>query len=174
MQWLIFEDFGCGFFSILDGLLKAAFPPQLFMLNTEGRLTSGEWCLKAERVDHITIAWCEMGKVPQNLYLVSFGNKLWFFQMDGPWSYDDSKQQIVHKKLGRSGHFEMATFMCLDQYWSLQFAWSKFFKIISGKCLALHADSSALVMRECDDHNSYHKWVAVFIQHLNLKLFIAL
>ena len=76
MQWLIFEDFGCGFFSILDGLLKAAFPPQLFMLNTEGRLTSGEWCLKAERVDHITIAWCEMGKVPQNLYLVSFGNKL--------------------------------------------------------------------------------------------------
>ena len=37
--------------------------PQLFMLNTEGRLTSGEWCLKAERVDHITIAWCEMGKV---------------------------------------------------------------------------------------------------------------
>ena len=37
--------------------------PQLFMLNTEGRLTSGEWCLKAERVDHVTIAWCEMGKV---------------------------------------------------------------------------------------------------------------
>lgn len=33
------------------------------MLNTEGRLTSGEWCLKAERADHITIAWCEMGKV---------------------------------------------------------------------------------------------------------------
>ena len=33
------------------------------MLNTEGRLTSGEWCLKAERVDHVTIAWCEMGKV---------------------------------------------------------------------------------------------------------------
>ena len=21
--------------------------------------------------------------------------------MDGPWSYDDSKQQILHKKLGR-------------------------------------------------------------------------
>lgn len=33
------------------------------MLNTEGRLTSGEWCLKAERADHITVAWCEMGKV---------------------------------------------------------------------------------------------------------------
>ena len=33
------------------------------MLNTEGRLTSGEWCLKAERADHVTIAWCEMGKV---------------------------------------------------------------------------------------------------------------
>ena len=63
MQWLILEDFGCGFFSILAGVLKAAPPPQLFMLNTEGRLTSGEWCLKAERVDHITIAWCEMGKV---------------------------------------------------------------------------------------------------------------
>ena len=41
--------------------------------------------------------------------------------MDGPWSYDDSKQQIVHKKLGRSGLFEMTTFMCSDQYWSLLF-----------------------------------------------------
>jgi len=28
----------------------------------------------------------------------------------------------------------------------------------AGKCLALHADSSALVLRDCDDHNSYHKW----------------
>ena len=106
-----FRGFWLRVFSILDGVLKAAPPPQLFMLNTEGRLTSGEWCLKAERVDHITIAWCEMGKVgASKLYLVSFGNKLWLFQMDGPWSYDDSKQQIVHKKLGRSWHFEMATF----------------------------------------------------------------
>ena len=82
------------------------------MLNTEGRLTSGEWCLKAERADHITIAWCEMGKVcarskrnlqfgkikiPKKLIMIS--------QMDGPWSYDDSKQQIIHKRLGMTSMF---------------------------------------------------------------------
>ena len=81
---------------------------QMFMLNTEGRLTSGEWCLKVERADSVTMAWCDMGK------------------MDGPWSYAKDSQQIKDSK--------------------------------SGKCLALHADSSALVMRDCDGNNSYHKW----------------
>jgi len=81
---------------------------QLFMLNAAGRLTSGEWCLKAERADQVTVAWCEMGKV------------------DGPWEWVEAQQHILHTKLG--------------------------------KCLALHADSSALVMRDCDANNSYHKW----------------
>ena len=85
--------------------------------------------------------------------------------MDGPWSYDDSKQQIVHKKLGRSGVWALWNGNIYVFRSILEFAvcvisilQNKF----SGKCLALHADSSALVMRECDDHNSYHKWVADF------------
>ena len=56
---------------------------QLFRLNTEGQLASGEWCVKAEGGDRVTIAWCEMGVVK------------------GPWSYDASSRQIVnsdHKK----------------------------------------------------------------------------
>ena len=77
-------------------------------LNAKGRLTSGEWCLKAERADQVTVAWCEMGKV------------------DGPWEWVEAKQHLLHTRLG--------------------------------KCLALHADSSALVMRDCDANNSYHKW----------------
>ena len=28
----------------------------------------------------------------------------------------------------------------------------------TNKCLALHPESSELVMRECDGNNSYHKW----------------
>ena len=80
--------------------------------------------------------------------------------MDGPWSYDDSKQQIIHKKLGKS---LISTFL-EDGENDFKRADAKKGGVvifgnteISGKCLALHADSSALVMRDCDDHNSYHK-----------------
>ena len=49
----------------------------------QGQLSNGEWCVKAEGGDRVTIAWCEMGVVK------------------GPWSYDASSRQIVngdHKK----------------------------------------------------------------------------
>lgn len=81
---------------------------QMFRLNTEGQMTSGEWCLKADKSDVVSIAWCDMGTT------------------DGPWKYVDDKQQMLHTKHNR--------------------------------CLALHPESSKLIMRECDGNNSYHKW----------------
>ena len=53
------------------------------ILGFQGQLSNGEWCVKAEGGDRVTIAWCEMGVVK------------------GPWSYDASSRQIVnsdHKK----------------------------------------------------------------------------
>ena len=63
MFWLRLKYFWAVGLFWLERLTNDDFFLQLFMLNTEGRLTSGEWCLKAERADHITVAWCEMGKV---------------------------------------------------------------------------------------------------------------
>jgi len=81
---------------------------QMFRLNTEGQLTSGEWCIKADRNNVISISWCDTGKT------------------DGPWEYMVDKQQMFHSK--------------------------------NKRCLALHPESSTLIMRECDHNNSYHKW----------------
>jgi polypeptide N-acetylgalactosaminyltransferase len=33
---------------------------QLLRLNTQGQMTSGEWCIKAESSDQVLVAWCEM------------------------------------------------------------------------------------------------------------------
>jgi polypeptide N-acetylgalactosaminyltransferase len=81
---------------------------QLFRLNTEGQLTSGEWCLKAERGDRVTVAWCEMGTT------------------DGPWEYMDESKQLRHRD--------------------------------AKTCLSVHPESQKLIMRECNDNNTYHKW----------------
>jgi len=51
---------------------------QLMLLNTKGQLSNGEWCIKYENADRITIAWCEMGVV------------------DGPWRYDSETQHVVN------------------------------------------------------------------------------
>lgn len=75
---------------------------------SQGQLSNGEWCVKAESVDRVTIAWCEMGVVK------------------GPWSFDETKRQLMHKEYN--------------------------------KCLAVHADTRALVLSPCDAHNLYHKW----------------
>ena len=81
---------------------------QLFRLNTEGQLTSGEWCLKAEKGDRVTIAWCDMG------------------QVNGPWEYLDDSKQLRHNGLKT--------------------------------CLSLHPESQKLIMRACNDNDTYHKW----------------
>jgi polypeptide N-acetylgalactosaminyltransferase len=54
---------------------------QLMRLNTEGQMTSGEWCLKAESSDQVVVAWCEMGTV------------------DGPWQYLEEEHQLYHKTM---------------------------------------------------------------------------
>ena len=74
----------------------------------QGQLSNGEWCVKAESADRVTIAWCEMGVVK------------------GPWSFDETKRQMVHTEYN--------------------------------KCLAVHAESRALVLSSCDAQNLYHKW----------------
>jgi len=56
---------------------------QMIMLNMEGQLTNGEWCIKAEGNSKVTIAWCDMGKV------------------DGPWEYLADTHQIKNNKLDR-------------------------------------------------------------------------
>ena len=46
-------------------------------------MSNGEWCLKAESTDRVTIAWCEMGVVK------------------GPWSYDETKRQLQHREYNK-------------------------------------------------------------------------
>jgi len=56
---------------------------QLFRLNTEGQLSSGEWCALADRADSVTISWCPAGR------------------NDGPWEYRETTKQIYHSKQGK-------------------------------------------------------------------------
>ena len=55
---------------------------QLFRLNTEGQLASGEWCAAADR-DTVTISWCPASR------------------NDGPWQWREAERQLYHTKLGR-------------------------------------------------------------------------
>ena len=83
---------------------------QMFRLNTRGQLTSGEWCMKADKKKDggIVISYCDMGKV------------------DGPWVYKENNQQMYHT--------------------------------VNKRCLAVHPETSKLMLRECDMNNEYHKW----------------
>ena len=56
---------------------------QLILLNTAGQLSNGEWCIKADGNDKITIAWCDMGRT------------------DGPWEYRTKTQEMYHTKYKR-------------------------------------------------------------------------
>ena len=51
---------------------------QMFRLNTEGQLTSGEWCMKANKKDAISISHCDMGRT------------------DGAWEYKEDRQQMFN------------------------------------------------------------------------------
>eukprot|EP00095_Tigriopus_kingsejongensis_P000191 maker-scaffold41_size498431-snap-gene-1.16 protein:Tk00191 transcript:maker-scaffold41_size498431-snap-gene-1.16-mRNA-1 annotation:"n-acetylgalactosaminyltransferase 7-like" len=53
---------------------------QLFRLNTEGQITSGEWCADVDRSGSLTIQWCVAG------------------DNSGPWEYREEEQQVYHKK----------------------------------------------------------------------------
>ena len=57
---------------------------QLFRLNTQGQLTSGEWCMMSDRREEgVTISYCDLGSV------------------DGPWVYKTDAQQVYNTVLKR-------------------------------------------------------------------------
>ena len=79
-------------------------------LNTEGQLTTGEWCNdKDASGSALTVQWCAMGSV------------------NGPWKYIAEQKQLYHTGLR--------------------------------KCLGLEPESGRPILRNCDNNNSYHKWV---------------
>ncbi|TRY71908.1 hypothetical protein TCAL_00172 [Tigriopus californicus] len=53
---------------------------QLFRYNTEGQITSGEWCADVDNSGSLTIQWCVAG------------------DNSGPWEYRADEQQIYHTK----------------------------------------------------------------------------
>ena len=62
----------------------------MFRLNTEGQLTSGEWCTNSDSSGTgLLIAWCTPGTA------------------DGPWEFQrsdhggDNQGQLLHSKLGK-------------------------------------------------------------------------
>ena len=50
----------------------------MLRLNTEGQLTSGEWCLKTDKKVGTSVSWCEMGRTY------------------GPWEYRVDRQEMYH------------------------------------------------------------------------------
>ena len=52
---------------------------QLYKLNTEGQLTSGEWCTDYTGTA-LQVQWCKVGST------------------DGPWKYLDDTKQLYHQK----------------------------------------------------------------------------
>ncbi|CAB4061456.1 GALNT [Lepeophtheirus salmonis] len=52
---------------------------QMFRLNTEGQLTSGEWCQTADSSGSVSIQWCSFGSV------------------SGPWEFKENLRQIYHR-----------------------------------------------------------------------------
>ena len=56
---------------------------QLYRLNTEGQLASGEWCTDLNNDQVITVQWCDQGTV------------------NGPWEYKRSTKQLFHRKASK-------------------------------------------------------------------------
>lgn len=54
----------------------------MFRLNTEGQLTSGEWCTNVDGSSVINVQWCAMGSV------------------DGPWEYRPELKQVIISAVG--------------------------------------------------------------------------
>lgn len=80
----------------------------MFRLNTEGQLTSGEWCMKASKKDAIpspTVTW------------------------EGQMEHGCTRRIV-----------------------------SRCTTPVMKKCLAVHPETSQLLVRECDQNNEYHRW----------------
>ena len=58
--------------------VSLTFQNQMFRLNVEGQLTSGEWCANVDASGAINVQWCTMGST------------------DGPWEYRPEKKQVKH------------------------------------------------------------------------------
>ena len=56
---------------------------QMFRLNTEGQLSSGEWCVAGDRADNINISWCPQGSNA------------------GPWEYSEDTHHMVNTRTGK-------------------------------------------------------------------------
>ena len=56
---------------------------QMFRLNTEGQLSSGEWCVSGDRSDNINISWCPQGSNA------------------GPWQYNEDSHHMINTKTGK-------------------------------------------------------------------------
>ena len=56
---------------------------QLFRLNTQGQLSSGEWCASGDKSESVTISWCPSGR------------------NDGPWQYREDTKQIFYTKMNK-------------------------------------------------------------------------
>ena len=50
---------------------------QMYRLNTEGQLTSGEWCTNVQQGQSVNVQWCANGAT------------------DGPWSYKEETKQVI-------------------------------------------------------------------------------
>ena len=59
-----------------QSLIFTFFQNQMFRLNTEGQLTSGEWCANADASGAVTVQWCAMGTT------------------DGPWEFKPDLKQV--------------------------------------------------------------------------------
>ncbi len=51
----------------------------MFRLNTEGQLTSGEWCSEVDNSGGVAVTWCRFG------------------DNSGPWEYREEQQQMYHR-----------------------------------------------------------------------------
>lgn len=63
---------------------------QLMLLNTEGQLSNGEWCVKAE---------CGQ----------SYHRLVRDEGSQGPWSYDSNKRQMLHNEYNKYPWLSMST-----------------------------------------------------------------
>ena len=53
----------------------------MYRLNTEGQLTSGEWCTNVQQGQSVNVQWCANGAT------------------DGPWSYKEETKQVIKTSL---------------------------------------------------------------------------
>ena len=78
--WTLNFEFGTCIWDLLNLRFGGA---QMFRLNTEGQLSSGEWCVAGDRADNINIAWCPQGSNA------------------GPWQYREDTSHLLNTRTGK-------------------------------------------------------------------------